>query len=86
MFFVRYCRSSYPDYHLGGDGATAAGAEAMEEGDAEVDLSLLDDDGYQLVLPSGELSHPVVSYYVDYFRLFVDGYLMYLLFTFSLDV
>jgi len=55
----------------------------MEEGDAEVDLSLLDDDGYQLVLPSGELSLPVVSYYVDYFRLFVDGYLMYLLFTLS---
>ncbi|KAK2185871.1 hypothetical protein NP493_220g01020 [Ridgeia piscesae] len=46
-------RSSYPDYHTGGDGATAVGVEAMEEGDAEVDLSLLDDDGYQLVLPSG---------------------------------
>ncbi|KAI0226675.1 C2H2-type domain-containing protein [Lamellibrachia satsuma] len=49
-------RSSYPDYHAGGDGATTAGNEGVEEGDGvaeEVDLDVLNDVGYQLVLPSG---------------------------------
>ena len=65
--FIQHCRSSYPDYHAGGDVATTAGNEGVEEGDGvaeEVDLDVLNDVSYQLVLPSGELS-------VNYFTLTV---------------
>ena len=54
-------RSSYPDHGKQAEGAEG-GAEPMEDdGREEVTPDLLDDENYQLVLPSGE---PPAHYYL----------------------